>query len=523
MVRGHLIRFIKEEILTKAPVWGIILLLVAGIIAVSPGLLLGQDSNESKDISEELKIGLAKTVTLDADDAFLPSILSILAEKSGFNIVTGPGVNTKEKISVHLKDTPINEAINLVVRAAGLSYEIVGNSFLVAEATALEREIGITAHVIDLQYAVAAEVKELLKDLTDRIQIDTSGNRILILASPKVISDINSIIANIDKPAPQILLEAKLIEVATDDLDELGINWGKLSHLTTILAESPLVKDGQGVTDGSSRAPTQTDFGGQLPDLDYLPEKYSFEKLEGFDNIFQFSRQLNAFDITLDFLIKRNKARVLAHTQLTTLNNREATILIGETLRFAVSSRENAIVITDSVGIKLHITPTINTDGYITVKVNPEVSSIIELVQGLYPRKKIRTASTTVMVKDGQQIFIGGLLSIDDVDVVYKMPILSNLPLIGKLFTHSYKATKKTDLLIEITPRILRHDVSYSDAANLTSQGNLIFQEGTITDFRSLDSEFDTLEKAKSDIEGIKKIQEEAVTPLEERLKEKEY
>jgi len=490
-----------------------ILLLIAGMMIILPGIVSGQVSPGGAAIPEELQRGLTKTVTLDADDAFLPSILSILAEKSGFNIVTGPGVNTQERISVHLKDTPIEEAINLVVRAAGLSYEIVGNSFLVAEATALEREIGITAHVIELQYASAGEVKELLQDLTEKVQVDTAGNRILILASPKVIADIKNIVQDIDKPAPQILLEAKLIEVATDDLDQLGIDWEKLSHLTTILAESPLVKDANGVTDGSSRAPNQTDFGGQLPDLGELPEKYSFEKVEGFDNLFKFSRQLNAFDITMDFLEKRNKAKVLAHAQLTTLNNREATILIGETVRFAVSSRENAIVVTDSVGIKLHITPTINTNGYITVKVNPEVSSIIELILGLYPRKKIRTASTTVLVKDGQQIFIGGLLSIDDSDVEFKMPLFSNLPLIGKLFSHSFKSTKKTDLLIEVTPRIVRENVSYSDAANLTSQGNLILQEGKTTDLKGLEPEFKDMEKVKSDVENMKKSQEEMTTP----------
>ena len=499
--------------MTKASVTGMILLLIAGMMIILPGIVSGQVSPGGAAIPEELQRGLTKTVTLDADDAFLPSILSILAEKSGFNIVTGPGVNTQERISVHLKDTPIEEAINLVVRAAGLSYEIVGNSFLVAEATALEREIGITAHVIELQYASAGEVKELLQDLTEKVQVDTAGNRILILASPKVIADIKNIVQDIDKPAPQILLEAKLIEVATDDLDQLGIDWEKLSHLTTILAESPLVKDANGVTDGSSRAPNQTDFGGQLPDLGELPEKYSFEKVEGFDNLFKFSRQLNAFDITMDFLEKRNKAKVLAHAQLTTLNNREATILIGETVRFAVSSRENAIVVTDSVGIKLHITPTINTNGYITVKVNPEVSSIIELILGLYPRKKIRTASTTVLVKDGQQIFIGGLLSIDDSDVEFKMPLFSNLPLIGKLFSHSFKSTKKTDLLIEVTPRIVRENVSYSDAANLTSQGNLILQEGKTTDLKGLEPEFKDMEKVKSDVENMKKSQEEMTTP----------
>jgi type II secretory pathway component GspD/PulD (secretin) len=495
---------------------GLILLIIASAFTLAPAVAWSQVSTGAGDIPEELQRGLAKTVTLDADDAFLPSILTILAEKSGFNIVTGPGVNTKERISVHLRDAPISEAINLVVRAAGLSYEIVGNSFLVAEASALEQEIGITAHVIELQYANAAEIKELLRDLTEKVQVDTAGNRILVLASPKVISDINNIVKNVDKPAPQILLEAKLIEVATDDLDELGIDWEKLSSLTTILAESPLIRNSDGTTEGASRPPNETDFGGELPDLNQLPEKYSFEKIEGFDNVFQFSRQLNAFDITLDFLIKRNKARVLAHAQLTTLNNREATILIGETLRFAVSSRENAIVVTDSVGIKLHITPTINTDGYITVRVNPEVSSVIELVLGLYPRKKVRTANTTVLVKDGQQIFIGGLLSIDDADIEFKMPLFSNLPLIGKLFTHSYKSTKKTDLLIEVTPRIVRGDVSYSDASNMTSQGNLMLKEGTITDLKSLEPEFEQIEGVKSDPGGMEKIQQDVTTPREE-------
>jgi len=507
--------------LTKASVRGLILLLVAGLMVVLPGVASGQVSSSDGSIPEELQRGLKKTVTLDADDAFLPSILSILAEKSGFNIVTGPGVNNKERISVHLKDTPINEAINLVVRAAGLSYEIVGNSFLVAEAAALEREIGITAQVIELQYASAGEVKELLRDLTEKVQVDTAGNRVLILASPKVIADINGIVEDIDKPAPQILLEARLIEVATDDLDEMGIDWERLSHLTTIIAESPLNKDAKGLADGSSRAPNQTDFGGQLPDLGQLPDKYSFEKIEGFDNVFQFSRQLNAFDITLDFLVKRNKAKVLAHVQLTTLNNREATILIGETVRFAVSSRENAIVVTDSVGIKLHITPTINTNGFITVKVNPEVSSIIELVQGLYPRKKVRTASTTVLVKDAQQIFIGGLLSIDDSDVEFKMPLLANLPLVGRLFSHSFKATKKTDLLIEVTPRIVRSDVSYSDASNITSQGNRILQEGVITDLRSLEKDFEGLENVKTDVDNLSKDQKEMSTPRDQRIEEK--
>ena len=93
--------------------------LVLTLIAQTPVMAQGDDA-------------LQRPVTIDADDAFLPSVLSILAAESGFNIVTGPQVNQEERISIHLKDTPIEQAMNLVVRAAGLSYEIVGKSFLVA-------------------------------------------------------------------------------------------------------------------------------------------------------------------------------------------------------------------------------------------------------------------------------------------------------------------------------------------------------------------------------------------------------
>jgi type II secretory pathway component GspD/PulD (secretin) len=486
---------------------------VSFVVAVAlSGMVFAQASSaDSRAVSPTLKEGLAKTVTLDADDAFLPSILSILADKSGFNIVTGPGVNREERISVHLKDTPIEEAINLVVRAAGLSYEIVGNSFLVAESEALANEVGLSAYVFDLQFANAAEISEMLSGLSKNIQVDTSGNRVLVLTSPKVASEITDIIKRIDQPPMQVLLEARLIEVATDDLDEYGIDWEKLSHLTTIIAESPLNAD------GSSRAPDENDFGGQLPDYGTLPEKYTFEKIQGLDNVGQFSRQLSAFDITLDFLVKRNKAKVLANSKLTTINNRQANILIGETVRWAVLSQTNAIAQMEEIGIKLSITPSINSNGYITTKVEPEVSSIIELVQNLYPHKKIRTASTTVLVKDGQKIFIGGLLSVDDSKTIFRMPILSDIPLIGKLFTHTYYQTRKTDLIIEVTPRIIRPDMGMSDAGNFTSDGYQILDKGTQTDFKAVEPGIKDMEKVGSLQKDMRDFNDEAVKPAPQK------
>ena len=129
----------------------------------------------------------------------------MLAEESGFNIVTGPNVNASELLTIHLDNVPIDQAINLIVRAAGLGYEIVGNSILVAHIDKLIADVGVIPYVVSLKYANAEEVSRLLLNITNQITIDRTGNNLLVNASPKKIAEIEEIISEIDKPATQIL------------------------------------------------------------------------------------------------------------------------------------------------------------------------------------------------------------------------------------------------------------------------------------------------------------------------------
>ena len=249
-------------------------------------------------------------VTIHAEDAYLPGILVVLAKESGYNIVTDPSVNTQDKISIHLDEVPIEEAINLVVRAVGLGYEIVGNSFLIADPKKLAKEVGITPHIIELKYADAMEVKELLSDLSKQIQVDVSGNKLLINTSPRKIAEIKEVIKEIDVPAIQVLLETRLIEVAMDIDEKLGIDWSKLGKYTNILAENA-----EALSEGA---------GSVVPDpgtLGTLPATAPFNRLNE-DNLIpgKFSRQMTAFNVTLDFLLKNNKADILADSKLVTLN-----------------------------------------------------------------------------------------------------------------------------------------------------------------------------------------------------------
>ena len=114
-------------------------------------------------------------VTVHAEDAHLPSILAILAKESGYNIVTDPNVNRQEKISIHLDDVPIEQAINLVVRAVGLSYEVVGNSFLIADPKKLKEEVGVSSFVIELKYAYLSSIT---KDDTPTSSLSFLGSAI---------------------------------------------------------------------------------------------------------------------------------------------------------------------------------------------------------------------------------------------------------------------------------------------------------------------------------------------------------
>jgi type IV pilus secretin PilQ/predicted competence protein len=390
-----------------------------------------------------------RLISLDAEDAYLPSVLKILAEKGGLNIITGPGV-TGDRISIHMRDVPVEQAVNLVVRAAGLAYERIGNSVLVADLKSLREETGLSSYVVELKYADAAEVKNALKQLTDKIEIDRGGNRLIVVTSPRVIAEIEEIVRVVDVPVQQVTLEARIVEVSTDAAKRLGIDWDLLNR------QGVLIVEGQNPGSGETGS-----FPENLP-FESIPSGRDATKLGAM------SRQAKTFQIALDMLISDGNARVLANPKIATLNGREASMLIGSRIPFTVTGvvsgggagagvATQKLVEREEVGIKLRITPTINPDGYITTVINPEVSSVTGFTGEFndLPIVSTRQASTTVRLKDGNSVIIGGLLSEEKTSTVTKVPILGSIPGLGLLFQHHNITNKKTDLVIEVTPHIM--------------------------------------------------------------------
>jgi type II secretory pathway component GspD/PulD (secretin) len=403
------------------------------VLLVMPGIVRAQ---------VEVEMTAEDLVSLEAYNASLTSVLQILTEKSGLNIVTGPNVEEKT-LSIRIEDISLDEAIDMVVRASGFTYERIGNSVLIETREVLGDDANVTSFVVQLEHADALEVQDMLRDLSKFVQVDMSGNRLVVQSSPKMKGEILDVIDQVDQPALQVMLEAKLMEVSVDDLMELGIDWNKINSFTTILAEGDFVD------------PSRTNN---------LPDEMPYERTKFFrwDSL-KWNRQLEALEIVL---IQEGSAKILANTKLATMNNRQADIHIGDIVPYVVTSfaagtggvTEMVTIEREKVGIKLRIVPKVNEDGYITTRVEPEVSSIIGWrgPNNEIPWVKTRTASTVVRVKDGEKIVIAGLLNEDESIQVTKLPILGHIPVLGNLFQHSATNRKKTDLIIEITPQIIK-------------------------------------------------------------------
>jgi type II secretory pathway component GspD/PulD (secretin) len=394
-------------------------------------------------LTEMLNPKLKTPITLWAKDANLAEVLKVLAERSEMNFVAGESVH-QGKITIILNKTPLDEAIDLLVRASGLSYEIVGNSVLIASPGNLEKEVGQSSYVVRLKYAEAKEVASMLSDITKNIKVDEGGNRLVCFTSPRVIYEIEKVVRSIDQPHILVLLETRLIEVSMDRLGQYGIEWGDLFPLSTGIKyqESPL-------TDGFAMS-----------------------------NWLQMELPIN---VTLDLLVSNGDARVLMDSKLTTTNNREASLHIGEIVPYTIQSYNltssggaNQQIQKEEVGVKILMTPHINDDNQITLTMEPEVSSIAgwKGPNADMPMVRVRKTRTTVRVEDNQTIFLAGLLSEETSEEIRKLPLLGDIPVIGLIFQHKKKITSKKNLIIEIKPRIVYNsrDLNFSGDIDLKEE-----------------------------------------------------
>ena len=465
-------------------------------------------------VKEELLPG---KITIDFKDADIHNVLKVIALKAGVNIVTSPEVTGT--VTIRLVDVSWKDALKTIISAYSYGYEQRENIIMVAPLEKLteqkKQEVELnqvqptTTEVFTLKYIDAQDAKNAIEpQLSSRGQItvlettgqagwafgktDDTGKRkrskddrislsktVIITDVPPVIDKIKKMIINIDVKPQQVLIEAKIIEANKDRLRDLGIDWGTGSSgaSSSTLSYVPVGKNAGGFDNSRigghvlSDLVTPTTFTPKATSLTSANTglKLAYRKLTG-----------SQLEIILHALEEDVDTNTLSAPRIMTLNNQEATILVGQKfplITTSISTQTNQVTGStldryQDIGIQLNVVPQICDKDYINMIIHPAVSSYTSTLKtkapdgtilSEYPIIDTREAETQIFIKDGETVVIGGLLK--DVKTKSKMgvPFLGKIPLLGLLFQRETNDTEKIDLLIFITARVMREE-EFSDA-----------------------------------------------------------
>ncbi len=383
-------------------------------------------------------------ISLDADNTSAQAALEIIASKAGLNLVTSPEVR-EAKVTLHVTGLRVEEALSLVTRAAGLSYQRLGNSLVVGPGGKILDAASSTV-VIQVQHANVTNLAKMIGDLGAKVYAEPVTSRLVVNAPLGVLEQIQALVKTLDVAGRQVELRARLIEVNESSAKAYGIDWQKLMSFTTILTEGV---PGAGKVGGATEG-----------EVDQIPQRLGFRSLDSWGKI---ARQSEAWKVTIDALIQDGTAKIISDVKLSTTSDQAATVHVGDVVPYVVTGPPTTGgIVTYSVerqatGVSLRIVPTITGSGEILTVIEPTVSSIVGFrgPDASLPQTKERSATTQVTVKDGETIVIAGLQQDETTETVDKVPLLGDIPLLGKLFQHYKKNVQKTNLVIEVTPRIL--------------------------------------------------------------------
>lgn len=421
---------------------------------------------------EEIKLP-QQPISLHFQDTDIREIFRVFALKSGINIIYGDDV--KGTLTIHLDNVPFDQALNTVLTLKGFAYQVVGTNILrivSPEILSAERAKAVTyTKIYPLNYAKAEEIKTQLDAIRTAegrkgtISVDTRTNSLIVTDIREGLEAAEKLIKELDKKPQQVMIEAKVIEVSLGKEFELGVEWSyastkKPGSSTDILGVgktkeeiSPIGIGVEGEIDKKVKNPLTMGEEGTGVSLPRTLGGAGGGSIS-FGIITDTSRLL----AMISALATKEQAKVLASPKVATLNNKEARILIGGKVPYTKSEVTAAGVAEKSIeffeiGIKLTVTPTINAEKRITLKVRPEVTGVQKTGQGL--GTTIRETETTVLVGDGETMVIGGLIEERDSEVIERVPGLGDIPVIGEFFKHRYQEKTRSELLVFLTPRII--------------------------------------------------------------------
>ena len=376
-----------------------------------------------------------RPVTLQFRDANLRMVFEALSRTTGLNVILDRDVRADLKTTIFVKDASVEDTVDLILLQNQLEKRTLNaNTMFVYPATAAKQKEYQDLQVRTFQIA-NADVKYLqtvLKTLLKikEVSVDDRSSTLVIRDTPEAIAVAAKVIAAHDVPEPEVMLEVAVLEVTHDRLSNLGIEFP-----TSIALSTP--SDIATVSDLRRLRP-----GGLL---------------------------VSPLSANINFKLQDTDANLLASPRIRARNKEKARILIGDRVPTITNSvtpvASGTGVVTGSVqyqdvGLKLEFEPQVYSDEEVGIKINLEVSTIAREIPGpngsLAYQIGTRNAQTSIRLRDGETQVLGGLISSEDRNTASKIPGLGHLPVVGRLFGNNSGSNNKTEIILSITPHIIR-------------------------------------------------------------------
>jgi type IV pilus assembly protein PilQ len=384
-------------------------------------------------------------LSLSFQDVEVRSVLKVLADFTGVNLVASDAV--QGKVTLRLHEVPWEQALDLVLRSKGLGRRQEGNVLLVAplaelaghdtQARAAQAPPTLVRELLTVSHARAGDIVQLFQAMVEdddpgAITVDERTNTIIASQPSARLADLRRLLAQLDVPVRQVMIEARIVEANVDYEKSLGVRWGGAVQLGGGLRAGGLAADGLPFVDlGVERATSGIGLG--------------------------LVRDSVLLDLELSAMEKTGNGEIISQPKVVTADKETARILKGTEVPYQESGANGTTSTTfREASLSLEVTPQITADNRVimTVKVTKDEPDYLNALNSVPPIRK-NEVNAKVQVGDGETIVIGGVYATVQSNVVDKVPFFGDVPYVGRLFRRAVIQEKKSELLVFLTPRIM--------------------------------------------------------------------
>lgn len=426
--------------------------------------------------------------TIEVRDATIAEVLTLLGAESNTNIIADGSIKP-DRVTLRLANVSLDQALAALVESQGLAYRWVGPVIIVGTVETMNRRYpsgraaaGIGTAVLRVRHADVASVAKELQDalpVGTAIVSDKQSGKIVVSGDMSSVARARAFVDAVEEGASNDAVRVYRLRYARSQ-DVAAALKASISDVVLVddtARNAVLVTGDQEVQVAAGRlvnsmdvAADQVLFEVRVADVRPVSEQSDVGILLGGYDLtgqsitgsagYTFTRNALAINARLNALVNSGHASILATPKLLTLNNHEANLLIGETYPvtyYDARSGGQQVQFVD-IGVKLRLTPTIGSDGSITAEMHPEYSAIEGFVGG-YPVLTSRKVDSRLRVENGETIVLAGLLRDIDSESVTRIPGLSSIPIIGKIFQDRQRTHERDEVIFLITPHIMRASV----------------------------------------------------------------